>query len=205
MREESPEQFYDTVKLFDYGFSNFSVVNVKENETNYSIQNANFFNTSNDIFGNSNPILALNPNSYLIMPKTAVFDELDSRISYDTTVENQVAVINYYYHDSYVGTATVDLAEETAAPYEFGAAVNPIEEVPAEEPATIIVNIKTILIAVLAAAGLLIVVCVIRSVILNYNILGGSRAARKHGRRWWRKRRKDGPDFSSSRFDKFNF
>lgn len=205
MREESPEQFYDTVKLFDYGFSNFSVVNVKENETNYSIQNANFFNTSNDIFGNSNPILALNPNSYLIMPKTAVFDELDSRISYDTTEENQVAIINYYYHDSYVGTATVDLAKETAAPYEFGAAVNPIEEAPAEEPATIIVNIKTILIAVLAVAGLLIVVCVIRSVILNYNIFGGSRAAGKHGRRWWRKRRKDGPDFSSSRFDKFNF
>lgn len=42
MKEESPEQFYDTTKLFEYGFSNFSVVNVKENETNYSVQNSNF-------------------------------------------------------------------------------------------------------------------------------------------------------------------
>lgn len=206
MKEESPEQFYDTVKLFDYGFTNFSVVNVKENETNYSIQNANFFNTSNDIFGNSNPILALNPGSYLIMPKTAVFNELDSQISYDTTEKNQVAVINYYYHDSYVGTATVDLADDPRASYEFGAAITPAEEIPEEEPAVIIVNIKTILTAVLSIAALLIVICIIRSFILNYNIFGGSKFARKRSRRWrWRRRRKDGPDFSSSRYDKFNF
>lgn len=206
MKEESPEQFYDTVKLFDYGFTNFSVVNVKENETRYSIQNANFFNTSNDIFGNSNPILALNPDSYLIMPKTAVFDELDSRISYDTTEENQVAIINYYYHDSYVGTATVDLAKKTRSSYEFGAAAIPMEAVPEKEPATIIINIKTILIAILAIAFLLIVICVIRSVILNYNILGSSKITRRRSRRWWwRKKRNDGPDFSSSRFDRFNF
>ena len=33
LKEESPEQFYDTVKLFDYGFTNFSAVNVAGNET----------------------------------------------------------------------------------------------------------------------------------------------------------------------------
>ena len=68
LKEESPEQFYDTVKLFDYGFTNFTVANVAENETRYSIQNSNFFNTSSDIFGNSSPILSLNQDSYLIMP-----------------------------------------------------------------------------------------------------------------------------------------
>ncbi|MCM1136575.1 MAG: D-alanyl-D-alanine carboxypeptidase, partial [Clostridium sp.] len=205
MKEESPEQFYDTIKLFDYGFTNFSIVNVKENETNYSIQNAAFFNISNDIFGNSDPILALNPDSYLIMPKTAMFDELDSHISYDTAEPNQVAVIDYYYHDSYVGTATVDLAGEALSSYEFTDAAPLPEENQKEEPNTIIVNIKTILIAVLSIAALLIAVCVARSFVRNYNFLSRNKIAGKRGKRWWRRRRKDGPDFSSSRFDNFKF
>lgn len=204
MKEESPDQFYDTIKLFDYGFTNFSPVNVKENETNYSIQNANFFNVSNDIFGNSDPILVLNPDSYLIMPKTAVFDDLDSRISYDTLTEKQVAVINYYYHDAYVGTATVDLAEDSGISYEFTHTADAAEENQIKQPAMIIVNIKTILIAVISVAALLIVICVIHAFVRNYNILSGNKITGKKGKKGWRKR-KDGPDFSSSRFDNFKF
>ena len=119
LKEESPEQFYDTIKLFDYGFTNFSVVGVAENETKYSIQNSNFFNTSSDVFGNSNPVLFLNKDSYLIMPKNITFEEMDSRISYDTAGENEVATIQYFYHGAYLGTATLDRAESTPVYYEF--------------------------------------------------------------------------------------
>ncbi len=202
MKEESPEQFYDTVKLFDYGFTNFSVVNVAENETNYSIRNSNFFHTSSDVFGNSSPILSLNQDSYLIMPKTIVFDELDSEISYDTDEENEVAVINYYYHGAYVGTATVDLAQETSATYDF---TEPVSEDGVEEetePNVIIVNIKIILAIILAIAALLIAFFVIRSIIDHHNFLYNRRTIK---RRKFRKRRKDGPRFPSSGFDDFNF
>lgn len=203
MKEESPEQFYDTTKLFEYGFNNFSVVNVKENETNYSIQNSNFFNTSNDIFGNSNPILALNPDSYLIMPKTTAFHELDSVISYDTEEENEVALINYYYHDSYVGTATVDLAKETAV-YEFTENSGEAGDLGTKEPNIIIINIKTVLFIVLAIAFVLIAICMIRSVINNYNFLNNSKTIRRSSRRQRRKNRKGGPHFPSSRFNGFD-
>ena len=64
LKEESPEQFNDTVKLFDYGFANFAVTNVSENETKYNISGSRFFQTSYDIFGNSKPLLTLNPDSY---------------------------------------------------------------------------------------------------------------------------------------------
>lgn len=204
MKEESPEQFYDTTKLFEYGFSNFSVVNVKENETNYSVQNSNFFNTSNDIFGNSNPILALNSNSYLIMPKTTAFHELDSEISYDTEEENEVALINYYYHNSYVGTATVDLVEETSATYEFTEDTEENQNTDAKEPNVIIINIKIVLIIILGIAFVLIAFCIIRSVINNYNFINNSKSFRRKGRRQRRKNRKDGPHFSSSRFNGFD-
>ncbi len=203
MKEESPEQFYDTVKLFDYGFANFSTVNVAENETNYSIKNSNFFNTSSDIFGNSKPILSLNPDSYLIMPKTAVFDELDSDISYDTREENEVAVINYYYHGTYVGTSTVDLVKDTAAAYDFSYDAQNLENAKDKEPDVIIINVKLVLIITLIVAVLLITIFVVRSIFQNYNLLENRKVTRRYTRKR-RRNRKEGPDFSSSRFDGFD-
>ena len=203
MKEESPEQFYDTVKLFDYGFANFSTVNVAENETNYSIKNSNLFNTSSDIFGNSKPILSLNPDSYLIMPKTAVFDELDSDISYDTREENEVAVINYYYHGTYVGTSTVDLVKDTAAAYDFSYDAQNLENAKDKEPDVIIINVKLVLIITLIVAVLLITIFVVRSIFQNYNLLENRKVTRRYTRKR-RRNRKEGPDFSSSRFDGFD-
>lgn len=200
MKEESPEQFYDTVKLFDYGFTNFSVINVSENETRYSIQNSNFFNTSNDIFGDSNPILALNTDSYLIVPKAASFDELDSEISYDTDNEEEIAEINYYYHGAYLGAATVDLAKETPA-YEFTQSTDSFPESETNEPDIIVVNIKTVLLIVLAIAILLIIIIVLHSVMNNYNFLNNGKTVRKRSRK---RNRKGGPHLPSSRFNDFD-
>lgn len=201
LKEESPEQFYDTVKLFDYGFTNFSVANVAENETRYSIQNSNFFNTSSDVFGNSSPILSLNKDSYLIMPKNAVFGDLDSKISYDTEEENQVAVIQYYYHQAYLGTATLDLAGPSSISYEF--TENNDAVIHTEEQNIIVVNIKLILLCVLAFSFLIIALIVIRSFVRSYHFNNNHQNLRKKRRN--KKNRKDGPHFSSSRSGGFKF
>lgn len=203
LKEESPDQFYDTVKLFDYGFTNFSIANVSENETRYSIQNSNFFNTSSDVFGNSSPIFSLNPDSYLIMPKTAKFEDLDSEISYDTTEEKEIAIIHYYYHDTYVGTATLDFAHTSSPSYEFTESSDvPID---VSQKKVIVINVKLVLLAVVAAALLIIAVIVLRSIISSYNILDNSKGSRRK-RRLGRnpKNRKGGPYFSSSRFKDFD-
>ncbi len=202
MKEESPEQFYDTVKLFDYGFTNFMTANVSENETKYSIQNSNFFNTSNDIFGNSKPILALNTDSYLIMPKSVSFDDLDSEISYETTGEDTVAEINYFYHDAYLGTATVDFVREMPASYEFSQNTEALSETGSEESQVIIVNIKVILIVTLIIAAILIVIFIIRSIIDNYSFLNNRGVVKKRGKR--KRDRKGGPYLPSSRFKDFD-
>lgn len=202
MKEESPEQFYDTIKLFSYGFTNFSAVNVSENETNYSIQNSNFFHTSNDIFGNSKPILVLNQNSYLIMPKTVTFEDLDSEISYDTIKDNEVAIINYYYHDTYVGNATIDLANNTSASYDFTENIQEENIKEAKEQNIIVVNIKNVLIATLIIALILIAVFVIRSIINSYSFLDNGKTVKRR-RRMQKRNRKDGPHFPSSRFNDF--
>ena len=200
MKEESPDQFYDTVKLFDYGFTNFSVVNVAENETSYSMQNSNFFNTSSDIFGNSSPILSLNQNSYLILPKSISFSDLKSEISYDTSFENEVAEINYYYHNTYVGTASVDLATDSSLFYNFTEKTNQ-NLVHSAEQDVIVVNVKIVLFGVLAVALLLIAIFIIHSIVTSYNILDNRK--RRRSLRKERKNRKKGPHFPSSRSNGF--
>ena len=201
MKEESPEQFYDTVKLFDYGFTNFSVVNVSENETKYAIQNSNFFHTSSDVFGDSSPILSINKNSYLIMPGTTSFKELDSEISYDTDDAHEVANIFYYYHGAYLGTATIDLVQKAPVSYEFST-----ESEAAGDKNIVVINVKLILLIILAIAIFLITVFVIFSFVNSYNIIDHKITGKKRsitGRR--RKRnRKDGPHFPSSRFNGFD-
>ncbi|MDE7404572.1 MAG: D-alanyl-D-alanine carboxypeptidase, partial [Lachnospiraceae bacterium] len=172
-------------------------------ETDYSIQNSNFFNTSNDVFGNSKPILTLNQNSYLIMPKTITFDDLDSQISYETSGENEVAVIEYYYHGAYVGNATVDLAEDAPASYDFTEKTSTEEPEKETEPNVIIVNIKTVLICILVIALILIIIFVIRSIINSYSFLDGGRSSKRR-RRMRKRNRKDGPRFPSSRFNGFD-
>lgn len=205
IKEESPEQFYDTVKLFDYGFTNFSVANISENETKYSVQNSNFFNTSNDIFGNSRPILSLNTDSYLIVPKSVSFDDLDSEISYDTDNENKVAEINYYYHGAYLGTATVDLARDMPALYEFAPSTENSAEADTKESNIIIINIKIVLITISTIAFVLIIIFVIHAFINNYSILDNGRTVKRNKNRKRRKRnRKDGPYLPSSRFKGFD-
>lgn len=183
MKEESPSQFTDTVDLLNYAFSNFESVNVALNETKYNISNADFFQTDNDIFGSSKPILSLNQESYLVLPKTASFADTESSISYDVENENQIAKIDYMYNGVYVGSASVDIAQSTVSSYDFDSAV---EKPPVEEPEEnlIFINIKKVLTFVLIAAGVLILLLVLRAVIRNYSFSGRRRRrARRRVRR----------------------
>lgn len=211
MKEESPDQFNDTVKLLDYGFSNFVVTNVAENETRYNIDNTGFFHTSYDIFGNSEPILSLNQDSYLILPKTVDFEELVSEISYDTAAENEVARIHYYYHDTYVGTALVDLTSKKHVTYDFdsqslnsGTLLSSSTE--SAELDIIFINIKIVLLIIVMIAVLLIIIFIIWDIMTNYAFVSNRRTQKR--RKYWNRKkrnRKEGPKFPSSRFDDFNF
>jgi D-alanyl-D-alanine carboxypeptidase len=121
MRDESPLQFEDTISLFDYGFSNFEMANVSQNETKYQIDSSGLFYSNTNIFGDSRSILSLNQNDRIVLPKTIRFDDVASSLSYDTPDENQVAIITYTYNDVYLGEASVDLAGSTDT-YQFAAA-----------------------------------------------------------------------------------
>lgn len=197
MKDESPYQFTDTIDLLNYGFNNFEIVNVSENETKFNITNADFFQSNNDIFGSSKPILSLNKSSYLILPKTAVFKDTISSISYDTEDENQIARIDYTYNGVYVGNASVDISTEAVSSYDFDSPMDDkaqAEEENADEN-IIFVNIKKVLLFVLVSAGILILLFIAKSLIQNYSF------SRRNRRRLFERRRRKkwlkgkGPNF----------
>ena len=192
LKEESPDQFYDTVKLFDYGFTNFTTVNIAENETKYSIEGSGFFHNSTDILGNSTQLLSLDENSCLIMPKTINFEDIDSSISYDTDNDQEIAIITYSYHGNTLGSATINLLttqeQTTTSVKKTFVKFCPVELM----DNTVIINVLYLLGWIIALALLAILISFIHSIFINYNLFDDMK--RKHYRRRIR-RSKKGPHF----------
>ena len=182
MKDESPLQYEDTVALFDYGFSNFDKVNVSQTETKYNIDNAGFFYSENNIFGSSEPILSLNKDDCIILPKAANFKDTKSGISYETDNENQAAVIYYTYNGVSIGTASVDLAggEQKAYTFETELQAAATDETAAEkeEPAFIFINVVKVFFWILGIAAVVMILIMLRSFLKNYQFTGKRQSGR---------------------------
>lgn len=171
-KEESPSQFTDTIELFNYGFHNFQIKNISENEDKYNMEATGFLQIGNDIFGSSKPILSIDTDSYVIIPNTIDFSDLDSEIDYSISDENRIAQILYSYHDIFVGNAYLELADNSASTYDFDTNASTtdisVERTPAEpEQDTIFINVKKVLISILIFAAIIILLFVLRAFIIN--------------------------------------
>ena len=205
LKEESPNQFADTVELFNYGFSNFQKWNVVENEKNYVIDNTSFFDANSDIFGNSKPVLSLNQDDYIVLPNTAVFTDTLSALTYDKANANTVATINYTYNGVSVGNVSVDVAEKTEKEYGFSETTNTVNsgnstslsvnELNNSGEKVIFINVVKILLLIVGIAGLIIFIFVSYSIINNYQF-----SKRRNARLRRKKRRKE-----HKKTDKFDF
>ena len=207
-KEESPAQFTDTEELFNYGFHNFQVMNISENEDRYNIEATGFLQIGDDIFGSSKPILSIDTDSYVIVPNVVSFSDLDSEIDYSISDENRVPQIRYSYHDMYVGSAYLNLVTESGATYEFDTNITTsdvsVERVepesdkePAQEKDTIFINVKKVLITILVLAASLIFLFVLRALIAN------RKTAKRRNNRVKRKQRRR--SYVHSDFDDFDF
>jgi len=171
MKEESPNQFLDTVMLFDYGFNNFQKLNIADNEKNYSMDTSNFFDTNVDILGSSKSLLTIHPTGDVLLPKTALFTDAVAEINYLSNNSDSVATLKYYYGGSYVGETTVDYISDKTSVFEFSKIVtdtDKTEPVPVEkETETIFINVKIVFIIILSIMGLILILFVIRAILNN--------------------------------------
>jgi D-alanyl-D-alanine carboxypeptidase len=171
-KEESPTQFTDTVELFDYGFQNFRIMNISENENKYNMEATGFLQIGNDIFGSSKAILSIDTNSYVIIPNTVDFDELDSELNYTASDDDRIANILYYYHDTFVGSAGLDLANDNTYTYDFDTNISTkdisVEKTEMQsEQDVIFINVKQVLIGILVFAAIIITLFVLRALLIN--------------------------------------
>lgn len=133
--EETPYQFEDTITLFQYGFENFQRVSIEEHETKYNIDTMDFFDTKDDLFGDSTPLISIENDAYVILPNTAEFSDVDSTLTYtqqsDTNVTdtdvvdtnvvdtNVIATIHYTYNDIPVGECNLEFYKSSVPAFRF--------------------------------------------------------------------------------------
>ncbi len=140
--EESPAQFTDTVTLFDYGFNNFTAVNVYDNDSRYMPDDSLFFESENDVFGKSGTILKLDRNNSVILPKTASIEDTDYLITYDLSDlekslnPTSIARVDYSYSGAPIGSAYVC----------YSSGLSPTEGESTSLSRTIYINVKLLII-----------------------------------------------------------
>lgn len=194
--EETPYQFEDTVTLFQYGFENFQRLSISENETNYKINTGDLFDTDNDLFGDSTPLMSMEDNSYVILPNTAAFSDTVSSLNYENQANqnggNVIATINYTYSDVPVGSCKIifSKSEKTGFDFAFGDPIPEIAEIStgnenAEQNKidVIFINIKNVIFGVLALAALAILVLFIISVINSYSFSPRGQSSKRRRKR----------------------
>ena len=195
--EETPAQFEDTIKLFNYGFENFKRLMVDDYETKYSIDNVDSFDTDNDLFGDSTSLMAMEKDSYIIIPAMVDFEDVSSKVTYSSEADsNVVARIEYSYSDVCVGTCDItfsstrpeqfDFSSEEDTQTEFSSATSTqLEEQDKEQTSqnVIFINVKKVIIGILIVAGIIILIMMFLSILNSYSFSPRGQSSKRRKQR----------------------
>lgn len=105
--------YSDTSRMLDFGFGNFRSVSLGDNDTTYSSLNSNL--TIAGLPTSSAPSLTVDPDSRIILPNHAEFEETTSSVSFElpeNAPDNAIAAVCYSLGEHPVGTAWLTLGTE---------------------------------------------------------------------------------------------
>ena len=117
LNAKTPNQYTDTVSLFDYGFQNFKIEELKDNASNYIPDSNTLGENMSTILGDSSPLLELEKDSYVLLPKNATFQNLTSEMIYNPT-QDDIATVEFKFADKLVGTTKIKINKSTSVPAE---------------------------------------------------------------------------------------
>jgi D-alanyl-D-alanine carboxypeptidase len=196
--EESPYQFEDTLTLFQYGFENFKSVSIDDNETKYKIDTSDLFDTKNDLFGDSTPLVSMESDKYIVLPNNANFNDAKSSLLYNTDSHpaNIVATIDYTYNGVNVGNCNILYSKSEAASFDFNTdtATSTVEsgemnnniisqQETSDNTNVVFINVKYLIIIILCVAALVMFVLFIISIIKSYNFSPRGQSKRRRRER----------------------
>ena len=101
--------FEDTKKLLDYGFDNFTYVNVSENDTKF---NSDSSNTLVSPFSKTNASISVDKDASILLPNGVKFDNLDTEVNYKLT-DSSFATITYKYNGMVLGSVPLRYTNNT--------------------------------------------------------------------------------------------
>lgn len=196
--DESPYQYEDTITLFQYGFENFQRVSVRDNETKYNFDTMDFFDTENDLFGDSTPLISIENDAYVILPNTAEFSDTVSTLTYSgqSPDTNIIASINYTYSDVPVGECKLMFYKSSVPAFHFSSS-EPVHEITTKsqegemvpsssaseaqkEAVNIIyIDVKKVLLGLIIIVAVVLFILFVISIINNYNFSPRGQSSRR--------------------------
>ena len=93
--------YKDTKALLDYGFNNFNLINVSENDKRFSQNDSHSLKSP---FSKSNDLIYIDTASNIVIPKNTDFSKLQSKVDFNSSGDS-FATITYTFGDKSVGTA----------------------------------------------------------------------------------------------------
>ena len=173
MNTQSPNQFIDTVNLFDYAFDNFQVLNVAENDTDYSAETT----VDNGNLNNIAPFVELDKDAVIVLPKTAEFSDTSSSVEYNDSDPEIAGSIMYTYAGRNVGKADIKTTGVVVEGYAFDNESTEEEE----QEAVSTVQVRPIVVVLLIVAVILLGVLLffLKRFYDNYYIIKHNRAVRR--------------------------
>ena len=173
MNTQSPNQFIDTVNLFDYAFDNFQVLNVSENDTDYSAEAT----VDNGNLNSIAPFVELDKDAVIVLPKTAEFSDTSSSVEYNDSDPEIAGSITYTYAGRNVGKADIKTTGVVVEGYAFDNESTEEEE----QEAVSTVQVKPIVVVLLIVAVILLGVLLffLKRFYDNYYIIKHNRAVRR--------------------------
>ena len=173
MNTQSPNQFIDTVNLFDYAFDNFQVLNVSENDTDYSAEAT----VDNGNLNNIAPFVELDKDAVIVLPKTAEFSDTSSSVEYNDSDSEIAGSITYTYAGRNVGKADIKTTGVVVEGYAFDNESTEEEE----QEAVSTVQVRPIVVVLLIVAVILLGVLLffLKRFYDNYYIIKHNRAVRR--------------------------
>lgn len=196
--DESPYQYEDTITLFQYGFENFQRVSIRDHETKYNFDTMDFFDTENDLFGDSTPLISIENDAYVILPNTAEFSDTVSTLTYaeQSPDTNVIASINYTYSNVPVGECSLVFYKSSIPAFHFSSG-DPAHEittkpqegemmsssVPSEaqqETVNVIyIDVKKVILGLVIIAAVVMLILFVISIINNYNFSPRGQSSRR--------------------------
>ena len=173
MDTQSPNQFIDTVNLFDYAFDNFQVLNVAENDTNYSAETT----VDNGNLNNIAPFVELDKDAVIGLPKTAEFSDTSSSVEYNDSDPEIAGSITYTYAGRNVGKADIKTTGVVVEGYAFDN--ESTEEEEQEVVSTVQVRPIVVVLLIVAVILLGVLLFFLKRFYDNYYIIKHNRAVRR--------------------------